>query len=233
MNHLPDRFGGAPCVRWPPAASAMPRIVSPGYSSATNTAWFAWRPGMRLHVGEAAAEEPLGAVDRQRLGDIDKFAPAVISAAGITFGIFVGQHRALRFEHRARDDVLAGDQLDLRLLALTLAVDCRGNLGIGRGECSGKEPVFALGDGRAAVRRSPGQHLSALGTARQRAADCDKSTISRLPVSAGYQTSRYVAAADRPARIRRAVAKSGNENTRIARNCRRLLAITSAFAALL
>jgi hypothetical protein len=36
----------------------------------------------------------------------------------------------------------------LRLLALTLALDCRGNLRIGSGECSGEEPVFALAYGR-------------------------------------------------------------------------------------
>ena len=38
-------------------------------------------PGMRLHIGEAAAEQPFGALDRQPLGDIDKFAAAVIAPA--------------------------------------------------------------------------------------------------------------------------------------------------------
>jgi hypothetical protein len=54
----------------------------------------------------------------------------------------------LSLEHGARNDVLAGDQLDLRLLALTLALDCRGNFRVGRVECSGEEPVFAFGGGR-------------------------------------------------------------------------------------
>jgi hypothetical protein len=54
----------------------------------------------------------------------------------------------LRLEHRARDDVFAGDKLDLRLLAPALALDGRGNFRIGGGECSGKEPVFAFGNGR-------------------------------------------------------------------------------------
>src|SRR5437588_11345736 len=53
------------------------------------------RAGMRLHIGEAAPEEALGALDRERLGDIDEFASDIISAAGITFGVFVCQHRAL------------------------------------------------------------------------------------------------------------------------------------------
>src|SRR6266436_4975805 len=81
------------------------------------------RPGMRLDIGKAAAEELLGTLDRQPLGDIDKAAAAVIAAPGIALGIFVGQYRALRFEHRTRDDVLACDQLDLRLLAAAFAGD--------------------------------------------------------------------------------------------------------------
>ena len=69
--------------------------------------------GIRLHVGEAAAEQLLGALDRQRLGDVDELAAAVIAPARIALGVFVGQHRALRLEHGAADDVLGGDQLDL------------------------------------------------------------------------------------------------------------------------
>jgi hypothetical protein len=73
---------------------------------------------VRLHIGKAALEEALGALDRQPLGDIDKLAAAVITASGIALGIFVGEQRALRLEDGARDDVLARDQLDLGLLAL-------------------------------------------------------------------------------------------------------------------
>jgi len=45
----------------------------------------------------------------------------------------------LRLEHRARDDILAGDQLDLRLLAAKLARDSGGDLrvGDGQGSCEG------------------------------------------------------------------------------------------------
>ena len=74
----------------------------PADSKARNTAWFACAPACGWTLAKRAAKEPSGAVDRQRFGDIDKFAPAVIAAAGIAFGVFVGQHRALRFEHRAR-----------------------------------------------------------------------------------------------------------------------------------
>ncbi len=112
--------------------------VSPGCSSARNTAWFICRAGVRLHVGEIAAEQLLGALDRQRLGDVDELAAAVIAPARITFGIFVGQHRALRLQHRARDDIFRGDQLDLVTLATEFQLDHVGDFGVallqGRGE---------------------------------------------------------------------------------------------------
>jgi len=50
----------------------------------------------------------------------------------------------LRFEHRARDDVLAGDQLDLRLLAAKLARDRSGDLRVGGGQGSCEEAGIGL-----------------------------------------------------------------------------------------
>ena len=47
-------------------------------------------PGMRLDIGERAIEQPLGAVDRQSFGGIGEFAPAIIAATGVAFGILVG-----------------------------------------------------------------------------------------------------------------------------------------------
>ncbi len=44
-----------------------------------------------LHIREIAAEKLLGAFDRDRLDLVDIFAAAIIAAAGIAFGIFVGQ----------------------------------------------------------------------------------------------------------------------------------------------
>ena len=64
---------------------------------------------MRLHIGEAAAEQLGDALDGQLFGDVDELAAAVIAFARQPFGIFVGEHRALRFQDRARDDVLRGD----------------------------------------------------------------------------------------------------------------------------
>ena len=81
--------------------------------------------GVRLHIGEFAVEEPADALDRQSLDDIDELAAAVIAPAGIALGIFVGQNRALRLEHRLRDDILGGDELDFVPLAAEFLVDRR------------------------------------------------------------------------------------------------------------
>jgi hypothetical protein len=75
---------------------------------------------VRLDIGELAAEQRLGALDGQPLDLVDHFAAAVVALARITLGILVGEHTALRLQHRLRDDVLGGDQFDLVLLALQL-----------------------------------------------------------------------------------------------------------------
>ena len=102
---------------------------------------------VRLDVGEAAAEQLLGALDGERLGDVDELAAAVIAPARIALGVFVGQHRALRLEHGAGDDVFRGDELDLVALALELVVDRAGDLRIGLRQGGGEERVFRVGGG--------------------------------------------------------------------------------------
>ena len=97
--------------------------------------------GIGLHVGEAGAEQLLGALDRERLHHVHPFAAAVVAIARIAFGIFVGQHRALRFQHRAADDVFRRDQLDLVALAAEFAADSSGDVRIGLGQGRGKERV--------------------------------------------------------------------------------------------
>jgi hypothetical protein len=92
------------------------------------------RPGMRLYVGEAAPEQARGALDRQPFGHIDELAAAIIAPPGIAFGILVCEDRALRFKHRLRHNILAGDQFDLRLLTVKFAIDRGGDLRIGGGQ---------------------------------------------------------------------------------------------------
>ena len=81
------------------------------------------RARMGLHIGEGAIEQPLGAVDGELLDDVDVLTAAVIALARISFGIFVGEERAGGVEHRLRNDVLRGDQLDLVLLAMQLVLN--------------------------------------------------------------------------------------------------------------
>src|SRR5690606_15159823 len=59
---------------------------------------------------------------------------AVVSLAGIPFGIFVGHDRALRLEHGSRDDVLRGNQLDFMALAPQFATNGREDVRIGFSE---------------------------------------------------------------------------------------------------
>ena len=80
------------------------------------------------------------------LGDVDKLAAAVIAVAGIAFGVLVRQHRALRLQHRAADDVLRRDQFDLVALASELGAYRLGNLRIGDLERS-REQISARARG--------------------------------------------------------------------------------------
>ena len=81
------------------------------------------RAGMRLDVGERAVEQLAGAVDGELLGLVDLLAAAVVAPAGIALGIFVGEHRARRFQDGARDDVLRSYELDLLALAVQFALE--------------------------------------------------------------------------------------------------------------
>jgi len=107
--------------------------------------------GIWLHIDEFAIEQLFRAVDRELLGDVDEFAAAIIAAPGIALSIFVGEHRALRLKHRARNDVLRRDQLDLAALAAEFLIDRRGELGIDIGERGGEE---AVGVGKRGCGRS-------------------------------------------------------------------------------
>ena len=55
--------------------------VSPGLSSAKNTAWFIWLPELGWTLAKLAAEQGFGALDRQRLDHVGVFAAAVIALA--------------------------------------------------------------------------------------------------------------------------------------------------------
>ena len=100
------------------------------------------RAGMGLHIGEVAVEQLAGAVDRQLFGDVDIFAAAIIAVAGIAFGIFVGQDRALGFQHRSEtmfSDAISSILSRWRVSSSSIAAAIRGS------DCARsceKKPVF-------------------------------------------------------------------------------------------
>ena len=89
---------------------------------------------IRLNVGVAAVKQHAGALDRERLGDIDELAAAVITPARIAFRVFVGQHRPLSLQYGARHDVFRGDEFDLIALAAEFEFDRAGDFRVGCGE---------------------------------------------------------------------------------------------------
>ena len=135
--------------------------VSPGCEQRQEHRLVHLAAGIRLDVGEAGAEQLLGALDGERLGDVDELAAAVVALARIALGVLVGHHRALRLEHRPGDDVLRGDQLDLVLLAAELLGDRVGDLGIGFGERGGEESGRAAGAEARSVTDMVAMFLSA------------------------------------------------------------------------
>ena len=98
---------------------------------------------MGLHIGEGAVEQALGAVDGELLDHVDILAAAVIALARIALGIFVGEQSAGSVEHRLRDDVLRGDQLDLVLLPMLFVLDRAPDLWVGVLKMPGEETGIA------------------------------------------------------------------------------------------
>jgi hypothetical protein len=72
---------------------------------------------MRLDVRVLGAEDRLCALDRERLGNVDELAAAVVPLTGVAFGVLVGQHGARRFAHGAARIVFRGDQFEVLALA--------------------------------------------------------------------------------------------------------------------
>ena len=123
LQMVPLWFTGAPCERWPPCGSAIPRIVSPGGTSAMNAAKLACAPECGCTLACVGAEELLEPVDRELLDLVHHLTPTVIALAGIPFGVLVGERRPHRVDHRAAREILAGDQLEPLLLPAQLPID--------------------------------------------------------------------------------------------------------------
>lgn len=90
---------------------------------------------MGLNVGVIGPEQFLGAVDGQLFNHVDVFAAAVVTLARITFGVFVGEYRALSFHHRWAGVVFRSDQLNVFFLALSFLLHGGKKVGVELGKC--------------------------------------------------------------------------------------------------
>ena len=86
---------------------------------------------MRLDVGRIGTKNLLHAIKCQLLGNVDKFATAVIAFAWIALGIFVGELRALCSHHGRRGIVFTGNELNVMFLTCIFCLDSGKNFGIG------------------------------------------------------------------------------------------------------
>ena len=89
---------------------------------------------VRLHVGVRGAEQALGALDRELLGDVDELAAAVVAAAGVALGVLVGEHASPAPRARRGNEVLARDHLEGAALAAELLLEHGGDLGVDLGQ---------------------------------------------------------------------------------------------------
>src|SRR3989304_344413 len=106
-------------------------------------------PGKRARArgdvaGRGAGEGARGPPRAQPLGDVHVLATAVVAPAGQTLGVLVREPGALRFHDRGKDVVLAGDQLDLAVLADALGDHRRPQIRIDLGDGGPPEPESAL-----------------------------------------------------------------------------------------
>ena len=105
------------------------------------------RPGVRLDVGVLGAEELLRPIDGELLDLVHDLAAAVVALARVALGVLVGEARAERLQHRRRDEVLTGDELEALRLAARLLADEAEDGGIGLGEALGRHHGGLLGRG--------------------------------------------------------------------------------------
>ena len=118
------------------------------------------RARVRLHVRVLGAEQLLGAVDRELLGDVDELAAAVVALAGVALGVLVREHRALAVEHRLRHEVLRRDHLERRLLAPQLVLEDLGDLGVDVGDGLGEVVGTEVGHGRTPIESAAAARLT-------------------------------------------------------------------------
>ena len=121
-------------------------------------------PGMGLDVGVLGPEQRVEAAPGQVLDLVDDLVAAVVAAARIALGVLVGEDRTGGGQDGGRGEVLRGDELQRRRLALGLGLQQLAHLGVagqprverGCGEWAAHDrgPGLSLGSDRQSRRRS-------------------------------------------------------------------------------
>ncbi len=129
--HTPAEVDRRPVREVAALVEAHPHHLVAGLEQRHERGLIRVRARVGLHIGVLRAEEGTGTIAREVLGVIDHEVAAVVTLRGVTLGVLVGKHRALRFEHRSRREVLRRDELDRGVLSFELAPDDVGDLGVG------------------------------------------------------------------------------------------------------
>ena len=94
--------------------------------------------GVGLDVDVLGAEELFGAVAGEVFDNVGELTAAVVTLAGVTLGVLVGEDGSGGFEHGAGDEVLGGDHLETFVLAGDLVLDLLEDFWVRRGEAGVK-----------------------------------------------------------------------------------------------
>ena len=88
--------------------------------------------GVRLNIRIFCTEQLTCALDCDTLYLVNKFTAAVVALAGKTLCVLIGQHAAHSSHNAGRNDIFAGDQLDILALTMQLLVHRTAQLGVDR-----------------------------------------------------------------------------------------------------
>ena len=83
--------------------------------------------GVGLYIGILCAEQLAGTLNGDFLNHVNIFAAAVVALVGQTLCVLVGEGRTHRCHNCRRNQVLAGDQLQVAALATQLLIHCLSN----------------------------------------------------------------------------------------------------------
>ena len=86
--------------------------------------------GVGLHVCVISTEQGLHTVACDVLDHVDALAAAVVTLAGVTLSVLVGQDGGSGCHDSLADEVLGSDQLDVSALTIVLSTDCVADLSV-------------------------------------------------------------------------------------------------------